>query len=319
MSDFDVFNGDADGLCALQQLRLEEPCEATLITGVKRDNALLARLFAAGIRPGDRLTVLDISLDKNREPLQRLLGEGVRVRYFDHHYAGEMPRHPMFEAHIDPAPEVCTSTLVDAHLEGRQRDWAIVGAYGDGMTRAAERLADSRALSAAERLRLRELGESLNYNAYGASVAELIYAPDALCRLLRPYRDPRSFIDAEPVAARLKAARQEDMAAALALVPETSHPGWVLYRLPDAAWARRVMGIFANHLAANRPETVHALLLAKADGAYQVSLRVPAVAAVSADEFCRPFGGNGRRTAAGIDGLAAAAVEGFIAALAGTY
>ena len=39
-----VFNGDADGLCALQQLRLASPRGAggeTLVTGVKRDIALL--------------------------------------------------------------------------------------------------------------------------------------------------------------------------------------------------------------------------------------------------------------------------------------
>ena len=38
----DVFNGDADGLCALHQLRLAEPlADAQLVTGVKRDIALL--------------------------------------------------------------------------------------------------------------------------------------------------------------------------------------------------------------------------------------------------------------------------------------
>ena len=37
MNFFDVFNGDADGICALIQLRLAEPRDTTLITGVKRD------------------------------------------------------------------------------------------------------------------------------------------------------------------------------------------------------------------------------------------------------------------------------------------
>ena len=36
MADFDVFNGDADGICALQQLRLSRPLASTLVTGVKR-------------------------------------------------------------------------------------------------------------------------------------------------------------------------------------------------------------------------------------------------------------------------------------------
>ena len=35
MADFDVFNGDADGICALVQLRQVEPRDSKLITGVK--------------------------------------------------------------------------------------------------------------------------------------------------------------------------------------------------------------------------------------------------------------------------------------------
>lgn len=41
---FDLFNGDADGLCALVQLRQAEPKDSTLITGVKRDLALVSRV-----------------------------------------------------------------------------------------------------------------------------------------------------------------------------------------------------------------------------------------------------------------------------------
>ena len=87
MTRFYAFNGDADGLCALQQLRLADPRDATLVTGVKRDIELLRRVNAA---TGDEVTVLDISLDANREDLHRLLEAGAAVRYFDHHYAGEV-------------------------------------------------------------------------------------------------------------------------------------------------------------------------------------------------------------------------------------
>ena len=63
MKLFDVFNGDADGLCALQQIRLAEPADSTLVTGVKRDIALLLRVEAG---EGDRVTVLDVSLERIR-------------------------------------------------------------------------------------------------------------------------------------------------------------------------------------------------------------------------------------------------------------
>ena len=87
---FDVFNGDADGICALQQLRLGEPVESRLVTGVKRDISLLEQVDAG---QGDQVTVLDISLDKNRTDLQRLLDQGAHVSYYDHHFAGDIPHH----------------------------------------------------------------------------------------------------------------------------------------------------------------------------------------------------------------------------------
>ncbi|MDP1933523.1 MAG: acetyltransferase, partial [Nitrosomonas sp.] len=55
MNQYYVFNGDADGLCALHQLRLVDPEIASLITGVKRDIKLLDRVEA---NAGDRVTVL---------------------------------------------------------------------------------------------------------------------------------------------------------------------------------------------------------------------------------------------------------------------
>ena len=69
MSHHDVFNGDADGICALHQLRLAAPRESRLVTGAKRDIELLARVVA---QPGDSVTVLDVSLDRNRAGLLRL-------------------------------------------------------------------------------------------------------------------------------------------------------------------------------------------------------------------------------------------------------
>ena len=81
MRYFDVFNGDADGICALHQLRLADPLDSTLVTGLKREIALLGSVPATD---GDVVTVLDISLDRNRDALEALLARGVVVHYFDH-------------------------------------------------------------------------------------------------------------------------------------------------------------------------------------------------------------------------------------------
>ena len=71
---YDVFNGDADGICALQQLRLVEPRASVLVTGVKRDISLLERVAADS---GDELTVLDVSLARNVAALQLLHRAGA--------------------------------------------------------------------------------------------------------------------------------------------------------------------------------------------------------------------------------------------------
>ena len=309
MRYFDVFNGDADGLCALHQLRLAEPADAVLVTGVKRDIGLLARVPAAA---GDRVTVLDVSLDRNRDALLALLARGAQLRYFDHHYAGEIPVHPLLEAHIDTERGVCTSVLVDRHLGGRYRAWAVVAAYGDNLERTGEGLAEALALSPGERDRLRDLGRNLNYNAYGETEADLVMPPVELYRALARYPDPLRFIDSEPVCARLDAARRADMEAARGVPPAWTAAAAALYVLPDATWARRVGGSFANALAAEAPGRAVAVLVPGASGGYVVSVRSPAGAATGADELCRAFpGGGGRRDAGGIDRLPESGLEGF--------
>jgi len=94
----DVFNGDADGICALHQLRLAFPAANNLVTGTKREIDLLRRVEAGS---GDEVTVLDLALDKNREALLALLCKGVKVSYFDHHVAEDIPEHPNLTAMID--------------------------------------------------------------------------------------------------------------------------------------------------------------------------------------------------------------------------
>ena len=154
MTRYDVFNGDADGICALHQLRLADPADSTLVTGLKRDIALLDRVPA---RSGDVVTVLDVSLDRNREALVAMLVGGVVVHYFDHHYAGGIPRHHAFLSVIDESGRLCTSAIVDRYLGGAHRAWAVVGAFGDGLDALAVDLARGLGIDAAHLEQLRGL------------------------------------------------------------------------------------------------------------------------------------------------------------------
>lgn len=313
---YDIFNGDADGLCALHQLRLEEPRASELITGVKRDISLLERVKA---REGEELTVLDISMKRNAAALRRALESGARVRYFDHHAAGEIPVHPALEAHIDTSPETCTSLIVDGHIGGRHRLWAVVAAFGDNLVSAAVAAAQPLMLDHTELARLHELGECLNYNAYGESVEDLHYHPADLYRTMSRYRDPRHFLFDEPVFGVLKSAYAEDLYRAGEVAPHRADERIAIYVLPDAAWSRRVNGIFGNRLAQAHPARAHAVLVAR-EGGYVVSVRAAVAKAGGAGALCALFEtGGGREGAGGIDRLPEADFERFCAAFEAAF
>jgi hypothetical protein len=310
MQFYDIFNGDADGICALHQLRLEEPRSSVLVTGVKRDIRLLDRVNAAA---GDVLTVLDISLRANAGGLKRALDAGARCSYFDHHAAGDIPRHAHLMAHIDTAPDTCTSLIVDRHLGGRQRPWAIVAAFGDNLPGPARHAAAALDLEEADLERLRELGEYLNYNAYGETVEDLHYHPADLFETVSHYSDPLDFISGEPVFDVLRNALTDDLDRAATLAPQTAGPATALYVLPDEAWSRRIHGFFANRLAQRHPRRAHALLIGS-QGSYAVSVRAPAANPRGADELCLKFEtGGGRQAAAGINRLPEADYSRFVA------
>lgn len=313
---YDIFNGDADGLCALQQLRLEEPRAAELVTGVKRDLKLVERVQA---RAGDELTVLDVNLADNLPAVQRALERGASCRYFDHHTPGPLPEHARFEAHIDTAPDVCTSLLVDRYLSGRQRLWAVVGAFGDNLVDAALRAAQPLQLDHTELARLHELGECLNYNAYGDTLEDLHYPPAELYATLSPYRDPRHFVYDEPVFDVLRHAYVEDLTRAEGVPAQDEGPHHALYVLPDAAWSRRINGAYGNRLARHHPHRAHAVVVARGDG-YVVSVRAPVAQPAGAAALCGQFAsGGGRAGAAGINRLPRQDLDRFIAAFRAAY
>ena len=317
MTCHDVFNGDADGLCALHQLRLAAPRDARLVTGPKRDVRLLERVDA---REGDSVTVLDISLDVNRAALERLLARGVDVAWFDHHYPGVVPAHPGLSATIDTATDVCTAMLVDRHLDGRFRAWAVVAAYGDNLRASAARLAATLALTNAQASELRNLGEALAYAGCGESEADLLIAPAELYAIVHRHVDPLRFAAAEPVLRMLHERAQAELAVARALAPVWTRGRADVYELPDAAWSRRVASLFANDLANRSPARAHAVLTPGPGDAWWVSVRAPLASPHGADRLCRQFPeGGGRAAAGGINGLPSARLPAFLDALAAAF
>lgn len=314
MSHYDIFNGDADGICALLQLRLAEPRETKLITGVKRDIALMKQV---DVKAGDQLTVLDVSMDKNKEALIAALDKGAEVFYCDHHFAGDIPDHPALQALINTESEVCTALLINGHLKGQFAEWAVVGAFGDNLGTSARAAAKPIGLSEAQLQAYENLGIYINYNGYGASQDDLHFRPAELFKAMLPYASPANFMsDAKDTFGKLEQGYHEDMASARNLKAHWAKDHAAAFILPEAAWARRVSGVYSNELANQSPARAHAVLTEKADGNYLISVRAPLERRTGADELCRQFPtGGGRAAAAGVNDLPADQLDAFIDAL----
>ncbi|MBF0280209.1 MAG: acetyltransferase [SAR324 cluster bacterium] len=298
---YDVFNGDADGICALHQLRLANPRDSELVTGVKRDIKLLGQL--SGVRDS-AITVLDISMDANKVNLLELLSQNNTIQYFDHHFAGEIPSILSLDAHIDLSPDVCTSILVDRYLRGKYRSWAVVAAFGDNLHPSARKLAAAIEMSPVQIAQLCELGELINYNSYGETLNDLHFSPVILYEALHSYEDPFEFYHSSQALAGLKEGYADDMEKANSCLPLRENSTGVIYRFPAESWGKRAAGVFCNLIARKEPDIAHALLVDNGDDSYLVSVRSPLSRMEGADLLCREFEtGGGRKAAAGINRL----------------
>ncbi len=257
------------------------------------------------------LTVLDISTHANRNSLIKLLEQGNTIHYFDHHFAGDIPESPLLHSHIDTSHDVCTSILVDRYLEGEYRSWAIVAAFGDNLHSSANKLADSLKLDSKKTDILREMGELINYNAYGETIEDLYFSPESIYLAIQPFSDPFDFYQASGELVQLREGFRNDMSLAEAILPERKASSGRIYFFPNSAWCRRVCGVYSNQIAREAPAMAHALLVERKDGTYQVSVRAPFSRPFGAENLCYKFSGGGRAVAAGINSLAVEEVERF--------
>lgn len=316
--NYDVFNGDADGICALIQLRLAKPLESTLVTGIKRDIQLLKKIDA---KKGDQVTVLDVSLQKNVEQVTKFLEQGAAIFYVDHHQAGDIPEHTHLTALINTSSDTCTSLIVNKYLKNQFPLWAITAAFGDNLKASATQLGHSLGLDATTLKQLENLGTYINYNGYGSCLDDLHFTPDKLYLEMARYASPLDFISENVrIFGQLEAGYLEDMSNATQTTPEYTNERVAVYLLKDVAWARRVSGVFSNDLANLNPDKAHAVLTYTPDNDYQVSVRAPLNNKIKADELCASFPtGGGRKAAAGINHLPLNQLETFISRFNETY
>jgi hypothetical protein len=312
--NIDVFNGDADGLCALVQLRRQSPKESTLVTGVKRDISLLKNI-ADG--KNTQITVLDISFEKNAQDVARLLEQGANISYFDHHKTGDLIKHDNLQTHIDLSADTCTSLIVNEQLQGKYLAWAITAAFGDNLTSKARSLALEAGYKDVEIELLKQLGTLLNYNGYGASLDDFFFAPAELYKKLSLFDTPFEFVEQDLETFKtLSKGYSEDMSKAAAMPLIESDDDIAVIEFPNEKWARRVSGVWANELANRYPDRAHAILTEKDAEHYLVSIRAPLNRKIGADELASQFPtGGGRKAAAGINALAKGQLNEFISAM----
>jgi len=309
MTHYDVFNGDADGICALHQLRLADPRDSVLITGVKRDIDLVKQI---PVKEASSVTVLDISMDKNRDALMPLLDADIDVSYFDHHFAGDIPDTKKLTSHIDTDANTCTGLIVNNHLNGAHLAWAVTAAFGDNLLESARSAATPLNLNDEQLTQLQTLGTLLNYNGYGSSLEDLFFPPSELYARVKPYSNPLDFIAKDDAYEKLETGYNSDMQKALNTKPLTADDATAVFVFPEEAFARRVSGVFANDLAQQNPARAHAMLSTLPGDGFLVSVRAPLTNKTGADDLCRQFEtGGGRKAAAGINFLPASDLDRF--------
>lgn len=310
---YDLFNGDADGIIALLQLRKNKPLESTLITGVKRDIKLLNKI--QDLYPISSATVLDLSLKKNLPPLLKLLKREIPIFYCDHHHAGKIPSHPNLTTLIDPSSETCTSLLISQKLNHQFIDWAIAATFGDNLIERANSLAQAHNISKQKTHYLQELGTLLNYNSYGSELSDLNIPPHDLFLQLMKYEDPYQLLqDCDSPYHTLQKAYHHDLQKVEQIVPYLNNQQARVFLLPDQKWSRRISGIFGNRCVYEVPEQATAVLtLNSCKQSYTVSLRAPLTSRTGADIICGRFpSGGGRAAAAGINHLPLDNLDSFV-------
>ena len=310
MFTIDVFHGDADGLCAIQQFRLSEPLgDRQVVTGKRSQHALLAGIGAA---TDCGVVMLDLPLDINHATLQQLLAQGCQVRCFDHHVATKSLEHDNLTLHLDSSAEVCTSILVNRHLGGAYAEWAAVGAFGDNMFSAAQQLLQESELSQHEVEQLVHLAELLNYNAYGDMLNANHVTAAEMHEQMLAHEHPLDFLHDNRHLKRISTAMEEDLERQQTRNPSEKYSDGMVYMLPSREFIRRSYVVWVSRLMRKHPDIAFLIAIENHDGSLDISIRSPLNAAKGAWELAKAFGGGGREGAAGINGLPAGRVKAFL-------
>ena len=300
MTNYDVFNGDTDGIFAWHQLRLAFPLNTIKISGVKRDVNLLRHVNP---QKGDVVTVLDISHAKNRKDVLRILKTGATIEYFDHHDPAELIDDSNITYHIDTDPHMTTGRVVDSHVDNKNHIWSIATAFGDNHFDLALEMAITEGLDAEQTKLLKEIGLSINYNSYGKTENDLFFRIHDVVSMVEDCGQDVFNIAKHEIFLKLLNNFNSDMSTASCQEPYSINEKGVIYIFPDEPWSHRILGAFSNHLVNLNKNSACAIAVLNSDHTYRISVRSSLNKPYGAGNLCKIFRGGGREKAGGIDDL----------------
>jgi len=308
MSYYDFFNGDADGIISLHQYRMHYPKDSEVFTGVKRDVKLLRH--CTDIK-NSKLTVFDISLLSNKDYVDTILNNGNTIRWFDHHEPGETELGENFEIFVDADPNCCTNILVDKYVDGLYRPWTICGAYGDNLHEQAQKLNPN--FSKENLLKLKEIGETLNYNGYGNEESDLTVHPKDVYLDIKDYESPFQYREKSEVYNKIFTQMKSDESELSSSdILHDTETGKVIL-LPNSKASIRYSGIYSNQQTTENPDKAFAILTLVNDDNYRISIRSPKSNPFGASKLALQFPtGGGREKAAGVNELPKTELHTFI-------
>jgi len=301
--NYDLFNGDADGIISLYQYRKWKPSPfAELYTGIKRDVTLLRHL--TDVKSG-LINVFDISMKTNEGYIPQLINNDNTITWFDHHEMSDDENILASVMHrVDKSPDCCTAMMVDQHVGGQFRSWTICAAYGDNLHESAIKLNDQTNHSSDEMTRLKTIGETLNYNGYGNVESDLTSHPRDVYVDLTAFDCPFDYYNNSHLFVKIKEQMQQDKSALeQSTVVRSSCVGDVIL-LPDTPSSIRYSGIYSNQLCTDNPSKAFAILTHFDEDSYKISIRAPKDKPYGASTLALKFpSGGGREKAAGVNQL----------------
>jgi len=308
MKYYDFFNGDADGIISLHQYRMHYPKDSILYTGVKRDVELLRHCTKI---ENSKFTIFDISLLSNKVHVDIILSNGNTIRWFDHHEPGNKELGENFEIFVNADPNCCTNILVDKYVDGLYRPWTICGAYGDNLHEQADKLNPN--FSKDSMLKLKEVGETLNYNGYGNTESDLTIHPKDVYLDIKNYESPFEYRTKSEVYNKIFTQMKSDESElSSSEILHESETGKVIL-LPNTKASIRFSGIYSNKQTTDNSDKAFAILTEINEDNYRVSIRSPKNNPYGASTLALSFPtGGGREKAAGINELPKVELKKFV-------